>query len=289
MIVVVQLLIKYALINHFSIHNSLNGMGIFLLITATLFIASAGYIINDVYDVETDSINKPNKRIIGKTFSEKIAFVLFIIFNIIGVLLGLNISRQVGLPALSVVFIITSALLYVYSTHLKGLILVGNIVIALLVAISILIIGLFELIPTLNAFNYNLHKHVLKIIFNYTIFAFVVTFLREIVKDIEDVNGDYNVGHKTLPIAIGIKRTHYLVFILNTLFLCVVTYYAVAKFYKQTIALVYFLVLIIAPLIYIAIKLLDTKPKTNIYHISSMYKIVMFFGILSLLLYPTVL
>ncbi len=289
MIALVQLLIKYALLEPFGVHTALEGLGITLLIISTICIAAAGNIINDIYDVETDIVNKPDKRIIGKSISEKTGYNLFIAFNVIGVGIGFYLSHRIGKSPFFTIFVVISALLYIYASYLKGILLIGNIVISVLVAASILIVGLFELTPNLNEFNRNIQITFFKIILDYALFAFIINFLREITKDIEDVDGDYKVGLNTLPIFIGRERSKHILIALNFIPLFVIIFYVISELYKQQIALIYFLVLVIAPLIYIAIKLFQAKTKEDFHHISSVYKLVMLFGMLSLLLYPFIL
>ena len=137
MIALVQLFIKYALLEPFGVQTSLDPFGITLLILATICIAAAGNIINDIYDIETDIVNKPNTIIIDKSISEKIAYNLFIILNLIGVGVGFYLSHLVGRAAFFSIFVIISILLYVYASYLKCTLLVGNIVISMLVALRL--------------------------------------------------------------------------------------------------------------------------------------------------------
>lgn len=285
MIVLVQLLIKYALLEPFGVKTALDGFGITLLIIATICIAAAGNVINDICDIDTDFINKPDKLIVGKTISEKTAYNLFIVFNVLGVVIGFFLSQRVGKSAFFSIFVIISALLYIYASYLKGILLIGNIVISVLVASSILIVGLFELTPNLKAFNKNIQLTFFKIILEYALFAFMINFLREIVKDIEDIDGDYKTGLNTLPIAIGRKRTINVAIVLNNIPIILLIFYVVSEFYKYQIALIYFLAVVIAPLIYISLKLMSAKTKQDFHNISSLYKLVMLFGMLSLFLY----
>ncbi len=289
MIALVQLLIKYALLEPFGVNTTLNALGISLLILATVFIAAAGNIINDIYDVETDFINKPEKLIVGKTISEKKAYNLFIIFNVIGVAIGFYISNLVGKNALFSLFVIISALLYVYASYLKQMLLIGNIIISILVALSILIVGVFELLPAITLQNQQTQLTFFKIIFDYAVFAFMINLLREIAKDLEDIDGDYKAGMNTLPIAIGRTRATNVLFVLSLIPLLSIAFYVINSLYKNNIAVGYFLLFIIGPLLYISIKSFNAKTKKEYHHISSMLKIVMVFGMLSLLLYKYIL
>lgn len=289
MIALVQLLIKYALLEPFGINTTLDTFGIILLIVSTICIAAAGNIINDIYDVETDTINKPNKVIIGKSVSEKTGFNLFIVFNIIGVGIGFFLSNHVGKSAFFSVFVIISALLYVYATYLKQTLLLGNIVISILVALSLIVVGIFELLPAITAQNQQTQLTFFNIILDYALFAFIINLLREIAKDIEDIDGDYKAGMNTLAIAIGRERATKVLFVLSLIPIVLVATYVVKYLYKNPLAVVYFLLFIIGPLLYITIKSFNAKAKKDYRHISNMIKLVMLFGMLSLVLYKLIL
>lgn len=289
MIVLVQLLIKYALLEPFGVQTSLDGLGITLLIIATICIAAAGNIINDIYDVETDLINKPNRVIITKSISEKTAYNLFIILNVIGVGVGFYLSHRVGRAPFFSLFVIISVLLYIYATYLKRTLLIGNIVISILVALSLIIVGVFELIPVMTASNQQTQTVFFKVILDYALFAFAINVLREIAKDIEDIDGDYKAGMNTLPIAIGRARAKNVLTGLSFLPLVGIIFYVVSDLYKQPIAVGYFLLFIIGPLIYTCIKTFSASTKKDMHHISNMYKLIMLSGMLSLLLYKYVI
>lgn len=293
MIALVQLLIKYALFDPFlkttELTITLNAFGFGLLVLSSLCIAAAGNIINDIYDVETDLVNRPSKVIVGKKISEKTAYNLFITFNVVGVLIGFYLSNLVGRSGFFAIFVIISALLYVYASYLKQTLLLGNIAISILVAMSILIVGVFELIPVITTQNQTTQFTFFKILLDYAIFAFLINLVREIIKDLEDVDGDYKSGMNTLPIVIGRERTSKVAFILILIPLFGAIYYVATYLIKFEIIIAYFLILIIAPLIYIAIKSYAAKTKKHYHHISNMLKLVMIFGMLSMLLYPIVL
>lgn len=293
MIAIVQILIKYALFEPFlestELTITLNGFGFGLLVLSTLCIAAAGNIINDIYDTETDAINRSSKVIIGKSISEKTAYTLFFTFNIIGVLIGFYLSNLVGRSNFFAIFVLISGLLYIYASYLKQSLLLGNILISVLVSLSILIVGVFELIPVITAQNQTTQLTFFKILMDYAIFAFLINLVREITKDIEDIDGDYKSGMNTLPIAIGRDRASKVVFALTVVVLFVVIYYLVTYLLKFEVIIAYFVILIIAPLIYISVKAFGAKTKKHYQHLSNMLKLVMLFGMLSMLLYPIVL
>ncbi|ULC60735.1 geranylgeranylglycerol-phosphate geranylgeranyltransferase [Flaviramulus sp. BrNp1-15] len=289
MLVLVQLLIKYALLEPFGVQTSLNSLEITLLILATICIAAAGNIINDINDIETDFINKPDKIIVGESISEKVAYNLFIILNVAGVGIGFYLSQAIGRSGFFSIFVIISVLLYVYATYLKRTLLIGNIIISALVALSIIIVGIFEILPATSASNQQTQFVFFKVILDYALFAFSINLLREIVKDIEDIDGDYKAEMNTLPIAIGRERAKNVISILNFFPLIAIVLYTISNLYKQPVAVGYFLLFIIGPLLYTCIKTFSATNKKDFHHLSNMYKIIMLFGMLSLLLYKFVI
>ncbi|UPS91345.1 geranylgeranylglycerol-phosphate geranylgeranyltransferase [Bizionia sp. M204] len=285
MIALVQLLIKYALLESFGVTITLNRFGFSLLIIATLCLAAGGNIINDIFDQDTDAVNKPKKVIVGKSISEKTAYSLFIGFNVVGVLIGFYLSHLVGRSGFFALFVIVSGLLYIYASYLKQMILVGNIVISALIALSIIMVGLFELLPAITPQNQETQLTFFKIILDYALFAFCINLIRELVKDIEDIDGDYKVGMNTLPIAIGRARATHVTLALTFIPLAAVIYYVITYLYHNLWIVGYFLIFIIAPLIYVIIRLFQAKLKSDYNFISSLLKIIMLFGMLSLLIY----
>lgn len=293
MIALVQYLIKYALLLPFTeshgVITTLNHFHFALLVISTILIAAGGYVINDIYDLQTDAINKPEKIIINRKISEKDGFTIFIVLNIIGVGLGFYLSNYVGTSALFVIFFTSSALLYIYASALKQMLVIGNIVVSAVVALSIITIGVFELFPVMNYQNTGVQMLFLNIIRDYAIFAFLISLIREIVKDIEDIDGDYKAGMQTLPIAIGRERSTKVAFVLALFTLFVVVYYVITYLFKQQLVLGYFLIFVIAPLIYVCIKLFNAEQKSQYQHISFILKLVMLTGMLSLALYKFVI
>ncbi|MDT0557618.1 geranylgeranylglycerol-phosphate geranylgeranyltransferase [Ichthyenterobacterium sp. W332] len=289
LIAVTQYLIKYALLQPFEVSLYLNHYGFALLVVSSLCIAAAGYIINDLQDVTSDQINKPDRVIINMSISESFAFKLYVGFNVLGVGLGFVLCHMIGKPGFFVIFFIISALLYLYSSFLQYHPVIGNLVIALVVAFSILIVGVFELIPTITDSNRTTPFFFFNILKDYAVFAFMITLLRELTKDIEDVDGDHNAGMNTLPIAIGRERANWVTFIVSLIPLGATIYYVIANLYKQEWLVIYFLATIIAPLIYVSIKLFVAETKAHYRHLSLVIKYILIAGILSLALYPLII
>ncbi|TPV32342.1 prenyltransferase [Paucihalobacter ruber] len=290
MLALMQCLIKFSLlIPEFGVQSTLNWYGFSLLVLSTVCLAAAGYIINDIQDVEADQINNPNRVIIDKHLSSNLAFNWYLALNLLGVLLGFIVAQTVEKSAFFVLFIIISAVLYLYATYLKYIFLVGHLTVSLLVGFSILIVGVFELLPVLTPENRSTQLTIFKILLDYAIFAFILNFIRELIKSVEDIQGDYKVGVKSLPILVGTDRAVRIIFALSLLPVFGVIYYVFSYLNKQNIAIIYFVITVILPLIYCSIQLFSAKAKKTFSLISLEYKIIMLFGMLSMLLYKFLL
>lgn len=284
-IVLLQVLIKFILFNSLEFNTALSGFNFTILIFATVCIAAGGYIINDIYDVAIDHINKPERLIVGTIFSQKKVFYFYLGITTTGVFAGFYLSNLVEKPFLAGLFIILAALLYLYASYIKKIILAGNLLVAFMVAMSIIILGLFDLFPALNFANQAVFSNIFALLLAYALFAFLLTLIREIVKDLEDINGDKNGGRKTIPIVLGRKRTGFLLFILGVVVTCIVLFYMYQQLYRFPYAMLYFLFFIIGPLLYFCIKILSTNSKKGYSKLASILKLIMLFGIFSFLLY----
>lgn len=288
-IIATQILIKYALFGSFGISITLSDFGFFLLCFSTVCIAAAGNIINDLNDLETDRINKPKKLILGKIISEKTSYSAYIILTVIGVGIGFYLSNLIERPGFTAIFIIISALLYLYATYLKDILLVGNMVISCLVAMVIIIVGLFDLLPAITPENQLTQSIIFSILLDYALFAFLINLLREMVKDQEDINGDYNSGRSTLAIVLGKNRASKIIFIVGLIPLILILFYIYDYLYENLYAVLYALLLIVAPLLYFQINVITAKTKKQFSELSKLLKVIMFLGLLSIGLYQFIL
>jgi len=255
-----------------------------LLVLATACITAGGYIINNIFDVETDMENKPDNVIVGKVISEVQAYNLYIGFTVIGVAIGFYLSNVIDKPSFASLFIIIAATLYFYATSLKQSLLIGNLVVALLLAISVIIIGVFDLYPVTNQENRPVMGLLFSILIDYAIFALIINLIREIVKDLEDVAGDSNLGMNTLPIAFGVSRTTKLVFGLSFIPVYLIINYINSYLFDSNlfIGTLYGIVFILAPLLYFSVKIWSAKTTKDFHHLSTILKGILFFGILSI-------
>ena len=285
MIAFLQLILRFGFLKLQNIPLALNDWQYLLLVFSTLTIAAAGYLINNILDQETDHFNKPADVIVGKSISETMAYNLYVILNVFGVGLGFYLSNVIEKPSFATIFVVIALTLYLYASNLKQSLLIGNFVIAILTALSVVIVGIFDLYPIINDTNQPLLATVFQIILDYAIFAFAINFLREIVKDLEDFEGDFNSGMKTLPIVLGKKRTSQIVFGLSIFPIIMLLYYTNKYYFENQLfyATIYSLTFIIAPQIYFSIRTWNAKTKEDFHHLSNVLKLILFFGILLIL------
>jgi 4-hydroxybenzoate polyprenyltransferase len=280
-----QLLFRYGFLKFQNIFLSLNDWQYGLLVLATVLIAAAGYVINDILDQETDYDNDKGNVIVGKLISEKAAYNLYFILNITGVGIGYYLANVIHKPSFAGAFIIISATLYMYATSLKQMLLIGNIVVALILSFSVIIIGLFDLLPATYEGNQREMGVMFSILIDYAIFAFIINLIREIVKDMEDVEGDYNNGMNTLAIAIGLGKTSKIVGVLGIIATSILLWYINSNLMSSKLyyTVIYGLLFVVAPMIFFVVKVWNAKTKEEFRFLSTILKWIIFFGILSIL------
>lgn len=289
LIIMVQSIIKYGLLEAYDIPLALDNLSFGILVFATVCIAAAGNIVNDIFDINVDTINKPGKMIIGRLIPERAAYNYYIVLNVAGVAAGFYLANLVGHPGLAAIFIVISALLYIYATQVKSFLVIGNILISCLVAMSLIIMILFDIYPAIGEAISEIQVSCTKAILLYSGFAFYINLIREIVKDLEDVDGDKNGGRSTIPIVMGRRRTVNLVFVLGVIALVSILIFTYLSLYHFRTLTFYFVFLVAAPLLFFCIKVWNAENKQDFKLLSRILKLVMFTGIASLLFYSEII
>ncbi len=255
-----------------------------LLVVASLFIAAAGYIINDYFDINIDEVNKPHKMVVDKVISRRWAIAWHFMLSISGIILTLVAVPFAQKWYLVLANVLCVALLWFYSTNFKKSLLTGNIVISLLTAWTILII-FFSKVNLADAFgagDTNQTKF-FRLTILYAGFAFVVSLIREAIKDMEDMPGDSKYGCRTIPIVWGVNATkvYTAVWLIVLIAILVILEIYVLQF-KWWLAIAYSVPAIIFPLIIILVKLRKSVTTKDFHKLSTMMKLVMLTGILSM-------
>ncbi len=283
LLALMQLIFRFGYLELIKIPLSLFYWQYSLLVVATVLIAAGGYVINDIFDQETDAINKPEKVIIGHYITESKAYTIYASLTITGVACGFILANSVSHPNFAIIFVLIATVLYFYASTLKQMALLGNIVIAGLLAFSVIIIGIFDIFPNTFATNQQQMSVAFAILLDYAKFAFIINLVREIVKDIQDMEGDRMQEMKTLPITIGVLKTNRIAFGLLLLPTVYLFYYLNNYLFANNLyfGIIYILAFVIAPLILSLVKLWNAVEKSDYQFISTLLKWIIFFGIVS--------
>jgi 4-hydroxybenzoate polyprenyltransferase len=277
-----QVLFKYVFLPAFGIPAKLGGFDFAMLCVAIVFVTAAGNIINDVFDMNTDFVNRRSRPLAYKKISVANAYVLYFTLNLLALFLVRNVAFRYEILDLIVVVFGTIILLYLYAKYLKNIPLLGNILVSALVSLSFLLVIYVEVFAfAAQSISIELQYWII----GYAVFAFWSNLNREWIKDIIDIKGDYAQGISTLPILIGKSRMNALVF--YSTFAMIISLFAVVKIYMQP-ELVFILYLtfgIIAPLGFVMFHLYKKELKSNYKMLGHLYKLVMLSGILSILFF----
>lgn len=234
---------------------------LFVLTVSTLMIAAGGYIINDYYDIKIDLINKPERVVIGKSITRRYAILFHTLLSLGGTFLGLFLSWKIA-----VVNFASASVLWWYSNSLKRQPFIGNLVVALLTGVAIWLVD-------------SLYKTGHFLIITYAGFAFFITLIREIIKDMEDLKGDQTFGCQTLPIVWGMRKTKFVIYVILAIFLTTVL---ILNFYFQDLPINYFLLFLFVPMLWFLVRLITADTKKDFTWLSRFCKIILLLGILSM-------
>lgn len=253
----------------------------FLLVLATVLVTAGGNIINDIVDVETDSVNKPDKVVINKYITKRKAFLLYWTLNVVGLLVSFYLAYYVERLPLLVLYPLAVALLWVYSHYLKKMPLSGNILIAVFCSGVTLLVYLAES-ENIQLLNNIVRQNVFNIIIGYAIFAFLSTLYREIIKDMEDVEGDIAQNCRTLPIVMGIYTTKIIAFVVGVSLLILLLVWGFQQ--PDVWKAIYLWLGLGLTLLYSFYLLIIAKGKKEFHYLGNMAKGIMLLGLIYLLI-----
>lgn len=251
----------------------------FLLLLTVGLISSAGYLVNDIFDINVDKVNKPEKRL---AYSSSILWGIYTVMNILAILLALYITES---RLTQVILYGTIVLLFFYSFFLQKLPLLGNIVVAILAGFLPLLYYSFDsmqvdysMVVMLSNHGMILDWKLIPVTFLYSFLGFGITLLRELVKDIEDIKGDKNSNYKTFPVLIGVKGSQILFYVLAFLFIVCLLYLNHSIINNFLFDVVYYYLL---TFIFLSISIFQVY-KANFSKASLFLKLTLFSGVLIL-------
>ena len=268
---------------------SVDNVLFFFLTLGVVFITAAGYIINDFFDFEIDREFKPNRNVLGVWLSLDTAFNVQLALNLIGLGLCYYVGWKLGNYMLGNYALFCVLLLVVYSMFLKKYFLIGNIIVALLSAFVLLIVVLYEykfFYSTYFSGNEYYFGNVLRQLRGYAFFAFLVTLIREIVKDAEDKDGDRMAGLKTLPIVLSVQMTNFVIGTLILILMSVLGWVQYQYFLAGEMKPFWYILLFIQlTLSTNLITLFSTATQADYHNLSVFMKLVILFGVMAMPLF----
>ena len=263
-----------------------SGVNLFLLIMATVFIAAGGYVLNDYFDTKIDAINRPEKVIVGQKIDKNTVMRFYQILTAVGVACGLLLSFLARNYTLAFIFVVIPGLLWFYSSNYKRQFLVGNLVVSFCAALSVLVVAISEVVFLQNKFGELIfYTPIPQMIYSwiggFSLFAFVLTWIREIIKDMEDEKGDREMECRTMPIKWGIKNTK--IFLYALISLTIIVLFLVGNLYipfDGMLSVRYIIFGVILPLIALIYLIFKAETSADFRQASTLSKIVMMIGVL---------
>jgi 4-hydroxybenzoate polyprenyltransferase len=244
----------------------LNWFNFSCLALSTMFIAAAGYVINDYFDIKIDLINKPEKVVLGNTIPRKTAIGWHIILNVAAILLAGYVAFRAHHPEWLLLQVSCVILLWFYSTDLKRKFVTGNVAVALLTALTVIALIIYEPLILQQ--------------------ATLLTWMREIVKDIEDYNGDKAEGCMTMPLKKGIAYSVRFTKALSLTAVFALILVSVILFqHNYLLFCAYIMATVVIPLCVWTVFLGRGTSQQHYHKASGWLKVVMIFGVLSMIVY----
>ena len=294
-IVLTQLLLRFCVVDvYLGLGGSASALGypeLATLVLATLLIAAGGYVINDLYDEATDWSNKPDRVLVGGSIARAAGWKYYWTLTATGSALGLYLAFRVDYLLLGFIFPAVAGMLYFYSARYQKTVLAGNLMVALLSALVVLVLWLFEFfalksdpVSFVEAMKQVPVIHL--IVLSYTLFAFFVSLLREIAKDVEDREGDEASGYRTHVILYGVQATKRLCSALHLLTMALLAS-AMFLLFREGLMLVfwYLAVAVMTLFVYVFYQLGRSRSRKDFQFMSNAYKMIMLAGILSMELF----
>ena len=286
-IIFIMILFRYAFVlpsfyKVYDFSSELSTFQFILLLLVTVFTAASGYVINDIYDSDIDLVNKPQKVIIDKTIGVDDAYNFYKILALITILLSVTLTISTKNYGLATIPILILVALNFYAQIFKKLFLIGNLIIALFSAMVILLPALYESKTNLDTpkIVIDIKSGILTAAICYALFAFFTTFIREIVKDMQDIEGDKQYGCKTVPIILGSTKSKILISVIAIFLLLFI--FSFAQFFPslniQYIHL-YIDIILILPFIFIIALLWWGKTNNHYRLVSGALKTYMLIGV----------
>ena len=261
------------------------GIALWLLIAATVLIAAGGYVLNDYFDTKIDAINRPEKLVIGRKIDKAAAMRFYQILTATGLACGLTLSFWAKSYTLAFIFIVVPGLLWFYSSNYKRQFLLGNLVVSFNTMLAVLAVAITKMAFLQNQygdliFQTPIPKSIYSWVGGFSLFAFVLTWIREIIKDMEDERGDREMECRTMPIKWGMKKTK--IFLYCFISLTIVALFAINSHipFEGTLSVRYIIFGLVLPLIVLMYLIFKASAPADFHQASTLSKFIMLIGVL---------
>jgi 4-hydroxybenzoate polyprenyltransferase len=281
LLVMMQLVFRYLFLTQSYIDLALTDFNYILLVLSTVCIAAGGAVMQHIMNQEEDEIKQPKHRLVGTTISEAAAYNWYIGLTIVGVGIGFYLANVIYKPTFASLFVLVATLLYVQATNLKQIPLLGNCITALLVAISIAVIALFDIFPATDISNKVRMSEVFGILIDYAVLGFGLTLIKELLRDLKNKETDDMLGNNTVVTRFGLNKAKSLLGVIIVVVLGAILYYCNTFLFELTIALSFILLTMVGPLLFMGIKLITSTTQKEFALLERTLQVVLFCSILS--------
>ena len=264
----------------------------YLTMLATVLIAAGGYVINDYFDQKIDRVNRSGKVIVGLQVPRRKAIALHIWLNVFGLILGIVVAVAARRWWYFFIFFGAFVALWLYSRDLKKSTFWGNLLIAMLSGVVPMLVGMTEYFAVADSISYWDISHIravkmaMQVIIFFSVFAFIYTLMREIIKDCEDIVGDRENSVRSIPVKIGLKKTNYIICMLSLLSIAAVAFFwyrylaETRFFFGEILPTVYLYAAVMIPTLIVGIVSLLGTSKRKYSFLSGFVKLIMVLGII---------
>ena len=281
LLVMMQLVLRYLFLTQSYIDLALTDFNYILLVLSTICIAAGGAVMQHIMNQEEDEIKQPKYRLVGTTISEAAAYNWYIGLTIVGVGIGFYLANVIYKPTFASLFVLVATLLYVQATNLKQIPLLGNCITALLVAISIAVIALFDIFPATDISNKVRMSEVFGILIDYAVLGFGLTLIKELLRDLKNRATDDMLGNNTVVTRFGLNKAKSVLGVIIMVVLGAILYYCNTFLFELTIALSFILLTMVGPLLFMGIKLITSTTQKEFALLERTLQVVLFCSILS--------
>jgi 4-hydroxybenzoate polyprenyltransferase len=279
LLVMMQLVFRYLFLTQSYIDLALTDFNYILLVLSTVCIAAGGAVMQHIMNQEEDEIKQPKHRLVGTTISEAAAYNWYIGLTIVGVGIGFYLANVIYKPTFASLFVLVATLLYVQATNLKQIPLLGNCITALLVAISIAVIALFDIFPATDISNKVRMSEVFGILIDYAVLGFGLTLIKELLRDLKNRATDDMLGNNTVVTRFGLNIAKSLLGVIIVVVLGAILYYCNTFLFELTIALSFILLTMVGPLLFMGIKLITSTTQKEFALLERTLQVVLFCSI----------